>query len=137
MYIDPNSGLLLQSTVTLGARGDSLYEYLLKQFLLAGNRRHEKSGFVRFVPAPLSLPCLDWTLQDVGLRNVHQIRERHLVQVAAGDGRFVCSPDICVAELAYLFSTPRHPAMRMLPSNPKLPRRTMTCHQHCGIKWTI
>ena len=42
MFIDPESGMLMQSTVTLGARGDSLYEYLLKQFLIAGNRRHEK-----------------------------------------------------------------------------------------------
>jgi hypothetical protein len=32
MYINPDSGeLVFGTTVTLGARGDSLYEYLLKQ----------------------------------------------------------------------------------------------------------
>ena len=33
MYVNPNTGNLTPSTVTLGARGDSYYEYLLKQFL--------------------------------------------------------------------------------------------------------
>lgn len=34
MYVNPNTGnLAAASTVTLGARGDSYYEYLLKQFL--------------------------------------------------------------------------------------------------------
>ena len=37
MYINPNTGdLATGSTVTLGARGDSYYEYLLKQFLQTG-----------------------------------------------------------------------------------------------------
>ena len=42
MYIDPNTGYLIQSTVTLGARGDSFYEYLLKQFLLLGDKKSDK-----------------------------------------------------------------------------------------------
>lgn len=33
MYVNPNTGALTSSTVTLGARGDSYYEYLFKQFL--------------------------------------------------------------------------------------------------------
>ena len=37
MFISPETGLFLGGgVITLGARGDSLYEYLLKQFLLAG-----------------------------------------------------------------------------------------------------
>lgn len=39
MYISPESGVIGSSTITLGARGDSLYEYLLKQYLLAGGLR--------------------------------------------------------------------------------------------------
>lgn len=33
MYINPNNGQFSSSTITLGARGDSYYEYLLKQYL--------------------------------------------------------------------------------------------------------
>jgi mannosyl-oligosaccharide alpha-1,2-mannosidase len=36
MYINPNTGRFSASTVTLGARGDSYYEYLLKQYLQTG-----------------------------------------------------------------------------------------------------
>lgn len=36
MFIHPDSGVFTSSTITLGARGDSLYEYLVKQPLLAG-----------------------------------------------------------------------------------------------------
>lgn len=36
MYINPNSGLLEDSIITLGARSDSYYEYLLKQYLQTG-----------------------------------------------------------------------------------------------------
>jgi hypothetical protein len=35
IWIDPNSGHLRGGTITLGARGDSYYEYLLKQWLLS------------------------------------------------------------------------------------------------------
>lgn len=42
MFIDPVSGYLIQSTVTLGARGDSVYEYLLKQFLVLGKNKSER-----------------------------------------------------------------------------------------------
>ncbi len=42
MFIDPNTGFLIQSTVTLGARGDSFYEYMLKQFLLLGDQKSSK-----------------------------------------------------------------------------------------------
>lgn len=33
MYINPNTGLFTPSTITLGARADSYYEYLFKQYL--------------------------------------------------------------------------------------------------------
>lgn len=36
MYINPNTGRFGPSTITLGARGDSYYEYLLKQYLQTG-----------------------------------------------------------------------------------------------------
>lgn len=36
MYINPNTGVFTPSTITLGARGDSYYEYLLKQYLQTG-----------------------------------------------------------------------------------------------------
>ena len=36
MYINPNNGCLTHSTITLGARADSYYEYLLKQYLQTG-----------------------------------------------------------------------------------------------------
>lgn len=39
IYIDPQSGALkYDSTITLGARGDSYYEYLLKQWLQGGKK---------------------------------------------------------------------------------------------------
>lgn len=37
------SGEFVDSTVTLGARGDSLYEYLLKQWMLWGTEREQRS----------------------------------------------------------------------------------------------
>lgn len=40
MFIHPDSGAFTSSTITLGARGDSLYEYLIKQPLLAGMGLH-------------------------------------------------------------------------------------------------
>lgn len=36
MYINPTTGLLEDSIITLGARSDSYYEYLLKQYLQTG-----------------------------------------------------------------------------------------------------
>ena len=39
IYINPESGALQHSaTITLGARGDSYYEYLLKQWLQGGKK---------------------------------------------------------------------------------------------------
>lgn len=38
IYIDTNSGRFMGSTVTLGARGDSYYEYLLKQWIQTGSK---------------------------------------------------------------------------------------------------
>ena len=35
-YISPSTGKFSPTTLTLGARGDSYYEYLLKQWLLSG-----------------------------------------------------------------------------------------------------
>ncbi|KAI5647021.1 glycosyl hydrolase family 47 domain-containing protein [Phthorimaea operculella] len=36
IFINPNSGSFVPATITLGARGDSYYEYLLKQWLQTG-----------------------------------------------------------------------------------------------------
>ncbi len=36
IYVDPATGALGGGLVTLGARGDSYYEYLLKQWILGG-----------------------------------------------------------------------------------------------------
>ena len=39
IYVDPATGALAGGLMTLGARGDSFYEYLLKQWLLGGKRQ--------------------------------------------------------------------------------------------------
>jgi len=38
IYLDPNSGSVKRDVVTMGAMGDSFYEYLLKMWLLKGKR---------------------------------------------------------------------------------------------------
>lgn len=38
IYADTNTGKLHSQTITLGARGDSYYEYLLKQWILSGKK---------------------------------------------------------------------------------------------------
>ena len=38
-YVDPASGALSGGVLTLGARGDSYYEYMLKQWLISGKRQ--------------------------------------------------------------------------------------------------
>ena len=38
IMVDPETGRFASRTVSLGARGDSYYEYLLKQWLLSGKR---------------------------------------------------------------------------------------------------
>ena len=43
IYVNPQSGLLLKDApITLGARGDSLYEYFFKEWLLLGGWRAER-----------------------------------------------------------------------------------------------
>lgn len=42
IYIDPNSGQMKDVQITLGARGDSLYEYLLKQWIYLGSWSFEE-----------------------------------------------------------------------------------------------
>ncbi len=39
IFVDPATGTLTGGLMTLGARGDSYYEYLLKQWLLGGKRQ--------------------------------------------------------------------------------------------------
>ena len=39
IYVDPATAALAGGLMTLGARGDSYYEYLLKQWLLGGKRQ--------------------------------------------------------------------------------------------------
>lgn len=38
-YVDPSNGMLSGGILTLGARGDSYYEYMLKQWLLSGKQQ--------------------------------------------------------------------------------------------------
>lgn len=38
IMINPDSGTFRGNTITLGARGDSYYEYLLKCWLISGRR---------------------------------------------------------------------------------------------------
>ena len=38
-YVDPANGALSGGILTLGARGDSYYEYMLKQWLLSGKQQ--------------------------------------------------------------------------------------------------
>ena len=38
-YVDPSSGHLSGGILTLGARGDSYYEYMLKQWLMSGKQQ--------------------------------------------------------------------------------------------------
>ena len=38
IWLDPQRGVYHGGVVTLGARGDSFYEYLLKQWLLTGKQ---------------------------------------------------------------------------------------------------
>jgi len=44
MYVSPETATFGSSVITLGARGDSTYEYLLKQWVLAGGRRGAGAG---------------------------------------------------------------------------------------------
>lgn len=38
IFVSPERGVFVGSQITLGARGDSFYEYLLKQWLLSGKQ---------------------------------------------------------------------------------------------------
>lgn len=38
IFINANDGKFRQSTITVGARGDSYYEYLLKQWIQSGKK---------------------------------------------------------------------------------------------------
>ena len=40
MFLDYRSGQFLSSRITLGARGDSYYEYLVKQYVVTGKEEH-------------------------------------------------------------------------------------------------
>jgi endoplasmic reticulum Man9GlcNAc2 1,2-alpha-mannosidase len=53
MYINANTGMFAAgATITLGARGDSYYEYLLKQWLLTGKMEADYLDAYLEVPAP-------------------------------------------------------------------------------------
>ena len=58
-YVDPANGALSGGILTLGARGDSYYEYMLKQWLLSGK---QQQSFLRcgtaFLPSTLQCPVL-------------------------------------------------------------------------------
>lgn len=44
MFLNPDSGSWTSQSITFGARADSLYEYLLKQYLLLGGGRDTRLG---------------------------------------------------------------------------------------------
>lgn len=67
IFVNANTGRFSGSTITLGARGDSYYEYLLKQWLLTGKRE-------------------TW-LRDMYVESVRGIR-KHLIR-KAGDYTYV------------------------------------------------
>lgn len=46
MWVSPETGHPSGGTVTLGARGDSAYEYMLKQWVLAGGLRSTNGGII-------------------------------------------------------------------------------------------
>lgn len=54
VWVDPQQGVFNGALITLGARGDSYYEYLLKQWILSGKTQ---DVFLRciLVPLPRSL----------------------------------------------------------------------------------
>ena len=56
MFISPDSGAFSSSVITLGARGDSTYEYLLKQWVIAGGRRGGRVGNAAMVGKDVSAP---------------------------------------------------------------------------------
>lgn len=76
--IDPNSGLLKDVPVTLGARADSLYEYMLKQWLYAGgwSYEEERAPVLADLVTQLLMPiwekeryCIYWNLTENNLEN--------------------------------------------------------------------
>jgi hypothetical protein len=58
-YINVDSGRFTKTTLTLGARADSYYEYLLKQWLLSGKSSKPKEH--RFLKAYEEV-CSAWNL---------------------------------------------------------------------------
>ena len=58
-YVDPSNGALGGGIVTLGARGDSYYEYMLKQWLLSGKQQQSFLRWRAAQPVMLSLPGPD------------------------------------------------------------------------------
>ncbi len=57
-FISPETGLLRSGTITLGARADSYYEYLLKQWLQSGKTEDKlvQLSTVSYTPALLTDP---------------------------------------------------------------------------------
>jgi len=49
VFVDTKAATLRGGLITLGARGDSYYEYLLKQWLLSGKK---DEAFLQYAPPP-------------------------------------------------------------------------------------
>ena len=57
IYVSPHNGKFAGSQITLGARGDSFYEYLLKQWLLTGKQNDNLLRHVIHGQGTLSRHC--------------------------------------------------------------------------------
>ena len=55
MFISPETGQWMSPELTLGARADSLYEYLLKQWLLSGRKLPPLTRHVSLASCPWPL----------------------------------------------------------------------------------
>ena len=93
MFISPETGLFTSSEVTLGARADSLYEYLLKQWLLSART--------------------DVRMRMMYDQSVAAIRT-HLVRRAGSGGCVSCARGAVAARRSHRAEDPRGAPWRLL-----------------------
>ena len=67
IFVDPATGALTGGLMTLGARGDSFYEYLLKQWLLGGKRQPALLQCAG-APSPHTLLAHEHACRGAGIR---------------------------------------------------------------------
>ena len=93
MYINPYTGQFSRGTITLGARGDSYYEYLLKQYVQTGiqwlkedyikSMDELQKRLVRTTKGPLKLTFVGEILRTQSYTDVHPKMD-HLVCFLSG-----------------------------------------------------